>query len=97
MARWCLTNGYYNEAVSLSYYAMYEAALAALTHFHVPISDEGWTMGQRGEHLTVQTAIVEYLGYSEDLRDKLAQAYEWRVIADYEEKAMTEAEAAAVV
>ncbi len=97
VARWCLTNGYHNEAVSLGYFVMYEAVLAALYYFQVPISDEGWTMGQRWEHLTVRMAIVEYLGYPEDLRDKLAQAYEWRVTADYEEKEMTEAESTAVL
>jgi len=85
MARLCFEAGGYDSALSRAYYAMYQAALAALIYFDIPISEEGITFGERWEHSTVPTALMEYLGYSEEIIDNLHEAYEWRVIADYSE------------
>jgi hypothetical protein len=40
---------------------MFQAALAALRHFRIPVADEGWTAGSRWEHGTVPDAVTEYL------------------------------------
>ena len=39
--------------------------------------------GELWEHNTVPIALMEYLGYSEELAQKLQIAYLWRVEADY--------------
>ena len=83
MARFCFEAGGYDSALSRAYYAMYQAALAALIYFDIPISAEGVTFGERWEHNTVPIALIEYLGYSEELVQKLQFAYRWRVEADY--------------
>jgi uncharacterized protein (UPF0332 family) len=83
MAQLCFEAGGYDSALSRAYYSMYQAALAALIYFDIPISEEGITFGERWEHTTVPIALMEYLGYPEELVQKLQFAYRWRVEADY--------------
>ncbi len=97
MARLCFEAGGYDSALSRAYYAMYQAALAALIYFDIPISEEGHTRGMRWEHDTVPIALMEYLGYSEELIDNLQDAYEWRVTADYLEDMTPPARAQLVI
>ena len=51
----------------------------------------------RWEHDTVPIALMEYLGYSEELLENLQDAYEWRVVADYYLKDMTPPDRAQLV
>jgi len=82
-AKVCFDMGDCDAALSRAYYAMYQAVLATLRYFNVPISREGTTSGGRWEHETVPIAIMEYLGYPEEFARKLQFAYRWRVDADY--------------
>jgi uncharacterized protein (UPF0332 family) len=96
-AKRCLVEGDYDSACNRGYFAMFQAALAALRHFSIPVADEGWTGGSRWEHGMVRGALTEYLGLPETLAENLQDAYALRIIADYEPYHVTEEEVQQVI
>lgn len=97
VARLCFGAGHYDWALTAAYYCAYQSALAALEYFQVPIDEEGATYGQRWEHATVPYAIVEHLGWDGDWSETLREAYDLRVIANYEPEVTARKEAESII
>ncbi len=97
VARLCFGAGHYDWALTAAYYCAYQSALAALGYFEVPISEEGGTYGGRWEHATVPRAIVEHLGWNEEWNEMLREAYELRVLANYEPNITARREAERII
>jgi len=82
MAEWAYDNGYYNVSAKLSYYAAFQAAIAALAHTNIMKTE-------RKIHESVQISFVTELihkrkVYPNHLKAYLATLQEVRNKADYE-------------
>lgn len=90
----CFDRGYYNSSVSRAYYAMFQAAQAALTDAGVHRAE--WS------HAAVQAVFSSELTrrrkiYRVDLARNLAKGLEFRLTADYGTWDMTRSQAAKVL
>jgi uncharacterized protein (UPF0332 family) len=93
-AQVCFDRGYYNSSVSRAYYAMFQAAQAALTDAGVHRAE--WS------HAAVQAVFSSELTrrrkiYRVDLARNLAKGLEFRLTADYGTWDMTRSQAAKVL
>ena len=70
-------NGWYNSVANRAYFAMYQAFVAALNHHQITPRGNWWS------HRELPVAILEYMGYSEEMVQYLLQARDLRVTADY--------------
>ncbi len=90
-------NGHFNRAVSSAYYAAYQALHDALDEVSAPYDPSGVTSGLRWEHGTLPRGAVEFLGLPMELADRLMEAYDDRVYADYYAVAMSREHADRVI
>jgi len=82
VAEWAYNNGHYNVSAKLSYYATFQAAIAALAHVNIMKTE-------RKIHESVQINFATELIhkrkiYPNDLKSYLATLQEVRNKADYE-------------
>jgi uncharacterized protein (UPF0332 family) len=95
-ARLLLDNGYPDEACSRAYYAMFDAARAALLSVNAPTEAE-----TTRTHSGLMSAFARYVvgpGFvSRDVARTLAQAQHVRLIADYNGDEVRSAEASKVI
>jgi uncharacterized protein (UPF0332 family) len=88
VAEWAYTNGHYNATANRTYYAAFQAAVAALAHF-------GWPFqASRLEHRTIQNAFVTELIhrrkiFPNPLKSALPTLQEARDEADYEPQSIS--------
>ena len=95
-ARLLLENGFTDEACSRAYYAMFDAARAALVAANAPVEAE-----VARTHSGLMSAFAQYIvrpGLApRDIAKKFAQAQRIRLIADYRGDPVDASEAAKVV
>lgn len=95
-AQLLLENGYPDEASSRAYYAMFDAARAALLSVNAPTEAE-----TARTHSGLMTAFARYIVapglVSRDVARTLAQAQHIRLIADYKGDGVPPAEASQVI
>ena len=95
-AQLLLDNGYPDEASSRAYYAMFDAARAALLTVHAPVEAE-----TARTHSGLMSAFARYVvgpGFvSREVARTLAQAQHVRLIADYKGGEVGSAEASKVI
>ena len=95
-ARLLLDNGYADEACSRAYYAMFDAARAALLVDNAPVEAEvarthGGLMSAFSQHIVKSGRILPEIGRS------LGQAQHVRLIADYKGDPVNAKEAARMI
>ena len=84
VAEWAFENGYYNACANRAYYAMFQAAVAALANVGITSKtetlDHGWVQGMFARELTRRRKMFPGMGsYLNDVRLVLN-------IADYEQE-----------
>jgi uncharacterized protein (UPF0332 family) len=93
-AQRCLQEGWYNSAVNRAYYAMFQAARAALAT--VAIEQPQWSHG--GLHATFATELVRRRKlYPLTCVHALTEAMELRHMADYSDLQISQRQAARAV
>ncbi len=91
VAEWCYNNSHYDACCNRAYYAMFQAALAALIYDNIKIPDgviaHPWVHGNFAAHFCNQRKIFP------QFRDFLHKAQTLRNRADYKPIAVTRSDA----
>ncbi len=82
VAQWAYDNGHYNASANRAYYAVFQAALAALANVSV-ITAEERVSHERAQALFARELITRRKLYSSDFKSHLLTLQTVRELADY--------------